>query len=668
MASIPCMSPVNFGSYSGVLDALMNSRNLTYKANSKKKLVLWNIEDIMNSHRKENGKNSYWRSDSSYATPKPFTLHLVVFFTMDACWASLPKELLELIALCLMTDVTDYVRFGVVWKLWWSVFVAIKPPRKLPPQIPWLLINDENLGKNSPSMFLLNPLTEAKIFLPPATEISWLVDYQPSRIDAEYAVELFEYLGGVVHDYLFIPSRQVTWNLKLRAELSSHPTLSSMEGDRCVVLLLSGLVRQFAFCTPGDNKWTTIVDNKETPNRSMITVCRDIRYRDGQFYVADRPSRVVVCDVGPPYPGTKQFATMNSYHQLYTENKHNLGTSSLQTIYQDLLTQESSPTAGTEKDLGNECFKQKKYNEAIDCYSRSIALSPTAVAFANRAMAYLKIKRFEEAENDCTEALNLDDRYTKAYSRRATARKELGKLKASLEDSEFSLRLEPQNQELKKQHAEAKAMYDKVRNPQEILLLSFALDVSNVFIAMNMISIWALGTPDQQLIFIEIIEEVVGRSANAGNRSLREDSNGSQEGATLKPIADISKNVHGMKKQEVRMSVQELASRAAARAMAEAGKSITSPKSAYQFEISWRGVSGDVALQARLLKAISPPSLPHLFKNSLSAALLIDIIKCIATFFREETELAVRYLDNLAKVPRFDLLIMCLSATDKSGM
>ncbi|KAF9601172.1 hypothetical protein IFM89_017120 [Coptis chinensis] len=39
----------------------MNSRNLTYKANSKKKLVLWNIEDIMKSHRKENGKNSYWR-------------------------------------------------------------------------------------------------------------------------------------------------------------------------------------------------------------------------------------------------------------------------------------------------------------------------------------------------------------------------------------------------------------------------------------------------------------------------------------------------------------------------------------------------------------------------------------------------------------------------------
>jgi len=30
---------------------------------------------------------------------------------------------------------------------------------------------------------------------------------------------------------------------------------------------------------------------------------------------------------------------------------------------------------------------------AIECYSRSIALQPTAVAFANRAMALLKIRR-----------------------------------------------------------------------------------------------------------------------------------------------------------------------------------------------------------------------------------------------------------------------------------
>ncbi|XP_031091048.1 RNA polymerase II-associated protein 3-like isoform X1 [Ipomoea triloba] len=69
--------------------------------------------------------------------------------------------------------------------------------------------------------------------------------------------------------------------------------------------------------------------------------------------------------------------------------------------------------------------------------------------------------RFQEAEDDCTEALNLDDRYIKAYSCCSTARKELGKLRESTEDAEFALRLEPQNNEVKKQYAEVKALYEK---------------------------------------------------------------------------------------------------------------------------------------------------------------------------------------------------------------
>jgi tetratricopeptide (TPR) repeat protein len=114
---------------------------------------------------------------------------------------------------------------------------------------------------------------------------------------------------------------------------------------------------------------------------------------------------------------------------------------------------------------GNKYFKEGKYVQAIDCYSRSIALQPTAVAFANRAMALLKIRRYADAEVDCTEAIELDDHYTKAYSRRGTARKELKKYLASVEDFEFALRLEPENKELRKQYLEAKETYEKVSFP-----------------------------------------------------------------------------------------------------------------------------------------------------------------------------------------------------------
>nr|GEU63720.1 RNA polymerase II-associated protein 3 isoform X1 [Tanacetum cinerariifolium] len=80
------------------------------------------------------------------------------------------------------------------------------------------------------------------------------------------------------------------------------------------------------------------------------------------------------------------------------------------------ISNDSSVYANSEKELGNDFFKKRKYKEAVDCYSMSLALSSTAIAYSYRAMAYLKIRRFHEAEDDYTEALNLDDRYTKAYS------------------------------------------------------------------------------------------------------------------------------------------------------------------------------------------------------------------------------------------------------------
>lgn len=33
----------------------------------------------------------------------------------------------------------------------------------------------------------------------------------------------------------------------------------------------------------------------------------------------------------------------------------------------------------------------------------------------------------------------------------------------------------------------------------------------------------------------------------------------------------------------------------------------------------------------------------------------------------EEIDLAVSFLENLTKVPRFDILVMCITASDKEG-
>ncbi|KAG6537202.1 RNA polymerase II-associated protein 3-like [Zingiber officinale] len=303
------------------------------------------------------------------------------------------------------------------------------------------------------------------------------------------------------------------------------------------------------------------------------------------------------------------------------------------------------PDASSEKELGNECFKQKKFSEAIDCYSRSIALSPTSVAFANRAMAYLKLKRYEEAESDCTEALNLDDRYVKAYSRRATARKELGKLKAALEDADFAVRLEPNNNEVRKQYSETKALYEKEitkRNSESLKSISKGSEPPDSFQTKSKI------VKDDYLVSSKT-QKVATNEQNSGSvQMIQKRSEGAQT------------------KYELKEPLQDVASRAASRALESAAVNLTAPKSAYEFEVSWRALSDDSARQMQLLKMIPPATLPHIFKNALSAPILVDIIKCVTTFFKEDSELAIGILDNMTRVPRFDMLMMCISARDRS--
>ncbi|XP_062230638.1 uncharacterized protein LOC133928357 isoform X2 [Phragmites australis] len=319
--------------------------------------------------------------------------------------------------------------------------------------------------------------------------------------------------------------------------------------------------------------------------------------------------------------------------------------------YSSSLNDEPMPDAASEKEQGNEYFKQKKFSEAIECYSRSIGLSPTAVAFANRAMAYLKLRRFEKAEDDCTEALNLDDRYIKAYSRRITARKELGKLKEAMDDAEFAISLDPNNAELRKQYSEIKALHMEKMAKKASVLADKKDSTSHP------------PTISQKDSFMEV-DSPIGTAME-----MRESAGGRPKGGSGVIINNsVMQSRDAKQKPGSEASVQDLASRAASRYLASTVKSIKTPKTAYDFEVSWRALSDDTAQQIHLLKSIPPASLPEIFKNSLSAAFLIEIVKCASSIFRYDAALAVSILENLAKVPRFDLIIMCLSSMHKSEL
>ena len=46
--------------------------------------------------------------------------------------------------------------------------------------------------------------------------------------------------------------------------------------------------------------------------------------------------------------------------------------------------------------------------------------------YANRALAYMNMKKYEQAADECNTSIVLDDKYYKLYLIRAKVRKELG--------------------------------------------------------------------------------------------------------------------------------------------------------------------------------------------------------------------------------------------------
>ncbi|XP_071399490.1 RNA polymerase II-associated protein 3 [Centroberyx affinis] len=104
--------------------------------------------------------------------------------------------------------------------------------------------------------------------------------------------------------------------------------------------------------------------------------------------------------------------------------------------------------AQAEKEQGNEFFKEGKYDDAIECYTRAMSADPyNPVLPTNRAACFFRLRKFAVAESDCSLALALDRSFLKALSRRGASRLALQRQQAALEDYEAVLQLDPENQE-----------------------------------------------------------------------------------------------------------------------------------------------------------------------------------------------------------------------------
>jgi len=119
--------------------------------------------------------------------------------------------------------------------------------------------------------------------------------------------------------------------------------------------------------------------------------------------------------------------------------------------------------AETLKNQGNEKLANGDVKEAVELYCQAIALNPkSAVYYGNRAAAYSRLGEHERAILDCKSAIELDPKYTKAYSRLGFSLFSLGRYKEAVQlGYQQTLRLDPDNQTAKEALALAESKLEE---------------------------------------------------------------------------------------------------------------------------------------------------------------------------------------------------------------
>lgn len=133
-------------------------------------------------------------------------------------------------------------------------------------------------------------------------------------------------------------------------------------------------------------------------------------------------------------------------------NDHEHG-SEEQIMYADeaLAVEKSIETSMRAKEEGNEHFRSRRFDEAIDSYSMSIDHCPLdetnksnlATFYGNRAAAYFAVEEYDLVIEDCTSALELNPEYFKVLLRRQLTYEKIDRIDEALVDAKRMQELNP---------------------------------------------------------------------------------------------------------------------------------------------------------------------------------------------------------------------------------
>lgn len=143
-------------------------------------------------------------------------------------------------------------------------------------------------------------------------------------------------------------------------------------------------------------------------------------------------------------------ANLQTIFDVFLKTRNKVASSPASASTPSAPSAETKAKAEKHKQTGNTHMTAKKYDEAIDVYTKAIALdSANPVYYSNRAAAYASKGDHASAILDSEKAIEVDPKFVKAYSRLGHAQYALGDYKAAAAAFKKGVELEPTNANLK---------------------------------------------------------------------------------------------------------------------------------------------------------------------------------------------------------------------------
>ncbi|KAG0238867.1 Serine/threonine-protein phosphatase 5 [Actinomortierella wolfii] len=112
------------------------------------------------------------------------------------------------------------------------------------------------------------------------------------------------------------------------------------------------------------------------------------------------------------------------------------------------VSEEIAAKANLIKEEANKLFANKKYEEAIEKYTEAIELNPNVAAYyANRAFCNTKLENYGLAIEDGDKAIEVDPKYAKGYYRRGVGKYALSRFKEAAKDFRIVVKLAPNDKD-----------------------------------------------------------------------------------------------------------------------------------------------------------------------------------------------------------------------------